>query len=233
MSSDNPADQLTDKIIREGAHGVADAILDRIDVKKWIKKFNAKELRFVGNLDNIDLAKEQKKTPEWCNYSRYITNKDLGILVQMGITLRKLDEKENAKDRLDHLRKVILKKYDLKGLHVAQFVQNGILGKYLETQLAKAKSDADITERLENFLKEIDKFCFFITGTENVVKKGNEIVSRMHALCPPTVVLYAIGSATKPAMVLQKRIQKETSDYKLEEYFQANKKLIFFNKINV
>ena len=81
----------------------------------------------------MEAAKEQRNSSGWGLLGHYRIER-LHILFQMGLTLRRV---EKNKPQCDDLRQRILKKYNAEGLHIAQFVQNGLFGKYIANILDK------------------------------------------------------------------------------------------------
>lgn len=157
-------------------------------IREWVEKFKNRELRFIGDPENIKLVKEQRASPELKLYFQYVKDKDLRICIQMGIALRKL-EKNGA--RLQKLRDVILSRFRPHGLHVAQFVQGQILGKYIDNALCSAPTPDECGLRLENFLKEIDKFWLFVQDMHkfSIEKVSKASITRILAFSPPIFVL--------------------------------------------
>ena len=75
----------------------------------------------------------------------------------MGLTLRKL-EQEGEIERRQNLRRKIFDKYEIKGLHIAQFVENGILNRYIGILIDNIIS-------LDKFRKDI---MYVLKNIENI-----------------------------------------------------------------
>ena len=123
-------------------------------MKDFVKKLQNKELAFIEDIETIEIAKEQRNKSEWKLFKQFINDKDLSILFQMGLTLRRLEEDNKLVEPL--LRK-ILDKYDTKGIHIAQIVQSGIFSKFIGNVLDKSPSDHKLRHEIEKFFADVDK----------------------------------------------------------------------------
>lgn len=217
--------------IESASKGAAKAVLESsMDmIHKWVEKLKNRELSFIGDTENITLVKEQRNGPEWALYSQYAKDQDLRICIQMGMALRKLEK--NA-TRLQNLRDKIRKRFGPRGLHIAQFVQNQILGKYIEHALQSAPTSDEFVKRLECFLKDIDKFWLFIRQTDNIRNTSDTCLTRIRAFSPPIFVLASNRGARQIAAKIQKNPEKALPDYEVEEYNDKTKKIVFFNKMD-
>ncbi|MBU0959322.1 MAG: hypothetical protein KKB31_05245 [Nanoarchaeota archaeon] len=99
-------------------------------IKKFASKFKDKELAFIQDEKTIKRVKDQYRSGELAFYKEYINDMEMLFLLKMGLTLRSL-EKDKEIDRKQNLRSKIFNKYEVKGLHIAQFVENGILNRYI------------------------------------------------------------------------------------------------------
>ncbi|HIH05399.1 TPA: hypothetical protein HA372_02445 [Candidatus Woesearchaeota archaeon] len=117
--------------VSDAAEGVTKGVLGYTEekIKQFAKKFIDRKLIFINRPETIELVKEQLKSGEWSLCKQYIKDIDLKILVQLGLALRKL---ESDQVELQNLRDKIVYKYKMKGLHIAQVVQNKILRILLE-----------------------------------------------------------------------------------------------------
>ena len=99
-------------------------------IKKLALKFKNRKLAFIQDEKTIDIVKEQYHSGELAIYKEYVEDVEMLFLLKMGLTLRKLD-KDKEQERKQKLRSKIFDKYKIKGLHIAQFVENGILNRYI------------------------------------------------------------------------------------------------------
>src|SRR3989339_87748 len=118
MSSE-PLEDIAKGVIKGTLEWTADFI------KQLAKGFQENKLKFIRDKENIEIAKEQYNSGELQIYKTYIEDKKKLMILRMGLVLRKLENK-GEKEKKQNLREDIMKKYEIKGLHIAQFVENGI-----------------------------------------------------------------------------------------------------------
>ena len=122
MPSDNPVSD-----IAEGAaKGILDWSLDK--VTSFLQKLENRKIAFIEEQKTIDIVKEQYLSGESKFYGKYIRDKKFLFLARLGLALRKM---EGDKERRGNLRDKIFKRYSVEGLHIAEFVENGILNRYV------------------------------------------------------------------------------------------------------
>ncbi len=165
MSSDNSSSEkvLSSKDpVDSAAKGATKAFLEYSEekIKQFIEKFKNRDIAFVEDSEIIDIAKEVRETGEWDLFKNYVDNEEFRILFQMGLTLRRL-EKEGKP--IEPLKKRILNKYDITGLHIAYFVQNGFFSKYIGNVLERASTPQRLTFEIKNLFENIDNTVIFIT----------------------------------------------------------------------
>lgn len=133
-------------------------------IKELVVKFKNKNLVFIEDTETIDLVKKQRETGEWNFFKEYVKDDKLRILFQMGLALRKL-EKDKKSIELDNLRRKIFKKHGPKGLHIAQFIQNGFFSKYVGNMLSRATTSHKLKFEIEDLFNDVDKRVVFIQTT--------------------------------------------------------------------
>ena len=202
-------------------------------IKEAVKKFKQKNLAFIQDSGTIKLAKEQHKTGEWELFKKYVKNKDFRILFILGLTLRKL---ENQDKPFKELRNKIFKKYKTGGLHIANFVANGLFSKYIGNILEKISKLGEIKSEIEDLFQNIDNKVSFIGHRDNMSQREGEIVTKIHAFSPDTFIISSVGYAIPICEKIKERVmQKISSKYNYEEYMakgQEGKRIYFLNKIN-
>jgi len=191
-----------DRTIKDIAEGATKGVLNwtkeftKDQIRSLINKFRHKDIAFIQDIETISVVKEQLRSGEWDISSKYVKDKSLRLLIQMGLTLRKL---ENGKkfDKLLNLRGKILSKFGSRGLHIAQFVQNGMLTAYLGAVISKISNKNDLINQIEEILNNIDKFVVFIQEKDNSDRKVEEIKTRIYANNPATFMIFGKHSAIK------------------------------------
>jgi hypothetical protein len=134
-------------------------------IKKLAINFQNNKLKFIRDKENIEIAKEQYNSGELQIYKTYIQDKNKLMILRMGLVLRKL-ESGGEKEKKQTLREDIMKRYDIKGLHVAQFVENGILNRYIGILLDDIGSIEKFKERINEIINNIEKYVIFVKAID-------------------------------------------------------------------
>jgi hypothetical protein len=196
--------------------------------KEFITKFLNRKLAFVQDVETINTVKDAKRASEYKYFQQYISNSDYRILFQLGLTLRRF-EKDNK--RLTLLRDKIVLKYGEKGLHIAQFVQNGLVGKYVGNILEVSTIDPkDLPTEIEKLFGNIENIVNYIEQLDNVDKKVKEIVTKMLAYSPRIYVICSTKSAMELCHKILERVMKEISNYEVELYKTDIKEVYFLKR---
>ncbi|PIV68744.1 MAG: hypothetical protein COS08_06005 [Euryarchaeota archaeon CG01_land_8_20_14_3_00_38_12] len=206
-----------------GLHYTQDQIIS------FAKRILNKDLAFIKDEETIYLVKESRKSEEWKIYQKYVKDERLKLLVLMGKTLRKL---ESNPEKLEFLRLKIISKYGTEGLHIAQFVQNGILIKYIGAIVGIKESEIDLSNIIHEILNDVDKFCMFIKTADKPKRKSEELLIRIKAIQPPTMILFSNRSAVKKANEIKSLVEKEIieMDYMIESIIEEEKDTTFYIK---
>ncbi|MEK6968999.1 MAG: hypothetical protein AABW48_01075 [Nanoarchaeota archaeon] len=213
-------------LIPNVAEGVTKGVLSwgKEEIKTLAKNFLDKKLIFINNKETIDLVKEQLKSGDWSLCKQYLKDKNLKILVQLGLTLRKLESKP---EQLQDLKNKIVNKYGAKGVHVAEVVQNGILTEFVGSIASKAHSEHQIIESVENILLNVDKFFLFIKSTDSPEKKVQEINIKLQANNPDAIILFSYKSAIETCKQIKILLESDLKNYYLESKEEKDKYLVF------
>lgn len=221
MSSDDPIESATSGITK----GIIELSSEKI--KEWIKKFKDKELAFIQDKSVIDIVKEQYASGESKFYSKYIKDKDILFLARLGLTLRRL---EKDIERLMNLQQKILRRYEVKGLHISYFVQNDILNRYIGILIEDISSEQELEEKILNILKNIEKHTLFVAGQdkpERIIQNALTIVS---SHIPTIFIVSGIGSASRIVKECSDKLESLMSNYELEKVSGGKKEILFFKR---
>jgi len=202
-------------------------------ISEIVYKLNNKSLLFINNKETIGLIKNQRKTPEWDIYNRYLKLKkgdDLRVIILMGLALRGLEFKGEL-DKVRELREKIKSKYDINGLHIAQFIQNDFLGKYFGDIISKTKSIIELKKNIEEILNNLDKYVIFIKDGSSPKKLAEKIKIRIFANLPKTFIISSTGSAIAIAKKIESILEGQIDDYLFGSYKEKGKYICFLNKI--
>jgi len=222
MSSKDPIDSI--------ASGVTKGVLDWSTdlVKSLAKKFRDRKLAFIQDNETIKLVREQYNSGELNFYKIYIVDKDLLFLVKLGLTLRKLEENL---ERRTNLRNKIFKKYELRGLHIAQFVENGILSRYTAILIDNLISIEDLKKKIANTLNDIEKYALFVQAKESDRAVIELARTKVFANSPDIFVISGISPASEIVKRCEVTITKLLTDYELERFSSGHKENLFYKRI--
>lgn len=229
MSSDQPnpiadvAEGVTKGVIKVSAEGL----------KHLLERFQNKDVAFVSDPDTIILARDQRKTSEWHLFTQIVDKDDHfhRILFQVGLALRKL---EGKKERLESLRNDIRNKYDTKGLHIAQLIQNGFFNRLLANALERNPTPQQLKFEIKNIFDNIENSVVFVNRGDNVQSRIKEITTKIFANSPKTFIVCGSGFARKEVdeivYILKKWVHKSALKYEYELYQTRFKEVFFLNK---
>jgi len=199
-------------------------------IKSFAVKIKERKLAFIQDPETIELVKEQYRSGELAIYKIYIKDDNLLFLLKMGLTLRKLGEsKEEIKRR--NLRTRIFEKYNVRGLHISEFVENGILNRYIgiliENIISVEKFQKDITEVLNN----IDKHVLFVRLSDKERDIMQRTISIVNSLSPMVFIVSGMFSAASTIRNCETKLVELLKDYHLEKMSSAEKENLFFKRI--
>jgi hypothetical protein len=181
-------------------------------------KFRNRDLAFIQDPETIKLVKEIRLRSEWQLWTEYIEDEDLRRIVQSGIALRAL---EHSPQKIDELRSKIESKFGVTGLHQAQFVQNKILGKYINLIIENGQSKVDIIAAIEHLLINIDRHCFFIKNSSQSKVLSKQIENRLLSGIN-VVILFACGDAIKIARETLTKLKLKDLGYYLSSNVETD-----------
>lgn len=223
MSLDNPVDRLVENSVKGAIKGTLEFSKEQIIY--FIKKFRDKKLAFIGEKTTIETAKEQYKSGESKFYHGYIKDKELLFLVGMGLTLRKI---ESDSEKRTNLRTKILYKFKVKGLHIAEFVQNGILNRYIAILLELIDSIEDLENQIEEVLKNIEKHSLFVKKMDRlgeIIRKSMNITDTHK---PEIFVISGEGPSADLIRDNVNQIAESLKDYSYEQISSLDRECLFF-----
>ena len=163
-------------------------------IKELVDLFKNKKLRFIGDEQTIKVAKETKNSGEWNFYKAYIKDEEILFIIRLGLVLRKI---ETNQEKLQNLREKIKRKYDVNGLHIAYFVQNGILNRYVAILLDNLDSTKKLEETIINTLNNIDKHIIFVDWRYKESQLLKEAITITTSHKPSIFVISGIANAAK------------------------------------
>ena len=199
-------------------------------IKRLASKFKDKELAFIQDEKTIKRVKEQYRSGELAFYKGYIEDKEILFLVKRGLTLRSL-ERENEEKRKQDLRSKIFNRYQVKGLHIAQFVENGILNRYIGILIDDIFSIDKFKKDILNVLENIEKHVLFVKGNDNERDIIKQTITIINSHLSMIFIISGISSAAQIIRNCEERLKELLKDYELEKMSSGEKENLFFKKI--
>ncbi len=198
-------------------------------VKDLASKFKDKKLAFIQDEKTIEIVRQQYNSGELSFYKEYIGGKEVLFLLKMGLTLRKL-AKDKEDDRRQNLRTKIFDKYKIKGLHIAQFVENGILNRYIGILIDDMSSLDRFKKDVMEVLDNIEKYVIFVRAKDkerNVIKQVTTITTSHSSMI---FIVSGIHSAAKIVRNCEPKLIEFLKDYTLEKISGEDKENLFFKR---
>ena len=196
-------------------------------ISSLVQKLKERELAFIQERKTIDIVREQYNSGEANFYRIYVKDKELLLLIRMGLTLRRLEEDQ---ERLQNLRDKIFRRYKVNGLHIAEFVQNGILNKYVGILIEELTAVEELEKNIENVLKNIEKHTLFIkvgNSPQEIVKKATILV---HTHVPHIFIISGLKDAADVIRKCIEKLQTVLNEYKYERFSSNDKETLFFKR---
>ncbi len=218
-------------IIKDAAEGAAKGVLDWSTerISELVKKLKERDVGFIGNKETIDIVKEQLKSGEWNISKKFIDDKELRLLVQMGLALRKLEAKKEI-EQTQNLRDKIVEKFGAKGLHIAQFVQSGICARYLGAIMSEISSVEDVKSNVNEILQNIEKYVAFIKQEHEPKKQAEKIKTIIYAHNPSTFIIFSKTSANKVSKRIIEILKEKIPEYSVQYQSDKENNIYFLNR---
>ena len=221
MSSDN--------FISDSTEGVTKGALDWTaeKISSLVREFRERKLAFIRDPKTIEVVKQEYRSGESKFYQKYIKKRELLFLVRIGLGLRKLEDNE---PKLQNFRDKIFRKYKVKGLHIAEFVQAGILNRYLGLILEDLSSVEELEKEIEEILGNIERHTLFVKSIESpfeIIKKSSNIVD---SHTPRIFIIFGIKSSANIVRSVKEKMKQLMKDYEFEEVSGGDREILFFKR---
>jgi hypothetical protein len=182
-------------------------------VKKFLQRVNNREVAGSDDPTVIALVKEERQSPEFEFLKRYISDRQLRIQAQMGLALRKLESDPQGRASFEGLRANLRAVFGLPGLHVAELVSNGVVTTYLNLLVSTEPTSADVSSRLERFLRQADSFVLFVVSKTPIEQTLEKVRARLMAHGSGTVAVFAKGLSRDVLARVLKKLERDPERY--------------------
>lgn len=231
ISSNSDPSQSSDPIASI-AKGATIGTLDwtKEQIKAAIERIKNHEFAFIEDRETINEVKEEAHTEEFKLYSTYIRDKELKKLARLGLTLRKYNNAD-APAKVKNLRYAIVKRFGGDGLRVAEFISSKRLSRYIASIVTSGDiSTIDMSKRVEELLKKIDRFAIFVKSDDDVNKRFDQIKAILYANNPEIFILTGTRTARQTVSELKHRINTEMYGYTTESFDDGIENVIFIKR---
>ncbi len=201
-------------------------------IKDLAKRFKEKGINFIEDKNTLEIAREQYNSGELQIYKHYIKDKNKLMILRMGLVLRKL-ERLGERDRKQKLREDIMKKYEIKGLHIAQFVENGVLNRYIGILLDDISSIEKFKERINEIIENIEKYVLFVKSSDNERFILDFCLRTTTSNLSMIFIVSGMGSAGDIIKKIEEKLIVLLNDYELEKMSRGQNENLFFKRILV
>ena len=199
-------------------------------VKNLANRFKEKGINFIEDKNTLEIAREQYNSGELQIYKHYIEDKNKLMTLRMGLVLRKL-ERLGERERKQKLREDIMKKYEIKGLHVAQFVENGVLNRYIGILLDDISSIEKFKERINEIIDNIEKYVLFVKFGDSERFVLDLCLRITTSNLSMIFIVSGMGSAGEIIRKIEGKLVVLLKDYELEKMSRENNENLFFKRI--
>ncbi|MCL6089165.1 MAG: hypothetical protein M1530_03310 [Candidatus Marsarchaeota archaeon] len=202
--------------IASAAKGVTKGALEHFEEKidDMLRKFRQGELAFIEDERTIEIVRSQRNKPSWKLFRKYVQDPDLRLQIEMGLSLRALEDDQT---RLADLRNKILNKFKRPGLHVAELSERGLIDWMIKILLEGAETEEELQTGVTEMLSDVDRYAAFIQAEDDPKKITEKIVVRLLNSEPPLFIILCRGSvAEKNANEILAGIFERVGDYRAE-----------------
>ena len=219
-----------DDIVEKTATGVTKGLLDwsLSSIKALAQKFRDKELAFIQDEETIKVVKEQLNSGELNFYKIYIPDEKILFLAKIGLTLRRL---ENNSERRKNLRDKVHQKYEVRGLHISQFVENGLLNRYIGILIENLISIQDLKDKIMKLLNEIEKYVLFVKAQDVERSVIDQVRIKVFANSPSIFVVSGISAGAEIVKKCESKITLLLTNYELEKISSERKENLFYKRV--
>ncbi len=209
-----------DRLVEDAFKGATKAVIEEAPdlVEGFVNKFLNKEIAFIRDPKEITEIVEKKKLPEYATFAKFVNDPYLRLEFQMGLRLREL-EKKSETDKIRILRTKLLESRDhgKRGLHVAEFVWNGLFPILYANLMQKSLTNDNLSFELNSFFKSIEQFTSFIQAKDKIAIKVREIITKIDTSNPDLFIILGIAMKSK-AEEIKTNVMKNIADYTCDKY---------------
>ncbi len=217
--------------IASAVYGVGKLVAE--GVSSFLARVSNRELSGSEDPEVIALVKAERKVPEFELLKKFLPDRNLRVQAQLGLALRRLGARPEQAAALHSLRNHLQRTFGLTGLHVAELVEVGIVTGYLQLLVTEEETDADVTNRLETLLRDVDTYVLFVVTSTPIDRTLERVRLRLAAGGPGTVAIFAKGVACGKLHRIVKALRRDPEDFIIRTVSSGDQEIVFVSSLNV
>lgn len=193
-------------------------------IRDAVKQLLNHKLAFIKEARNIELVKDSQKSSEFSILKQWIPKGEYHILVNLGLALRKIaDDQERVKDLVTK----ISRKYDARGLHIAEITEVGITHQLL-THLTEIYAEPEeVSRRLGFFFERVEDLVIWVKSSSNAKTLVKLICTRIEAIEAHIIILFGRGYANTVVESILKELSKDSRGYIIDSRKEGIQMTVF------
>ena len=177
---------------------VAGEYLARLTIegaKALADKIRAHRAVLVTDQVGFEAAKAVRRSAEFVAYKKYISDRDLRLVIVGGLLLRKFEGSPDNKERVQEVLDRLHDRFRSTGVRQAEFVQRGMLLRVIKSLEESGAPKEVVAAQAQALLRRVEKHTRFVRDGDNPELVANEIVIRVLEGQPDTFIVFAKGRA--------------------------------------
>ena len=125
----------------------------------------------------------------------------------------------------------IFDKFEVNGVRIAQFVENGILNRYIGILIDNMSSIIDFKDKIIYVLKNINKHVLFVKKEDSERSVIQHVTSSVASNSPLIYIISGKSSAAEIVRKCEGRLVQLLPDYILEKISSNEMENLFFKRL--
>jgi hypothetical protein len=179
----------------------------------------------------VESIRHASKSEEAKFLKTYVTDKEQRRIVDDGLTLYELSDKQEHHDRLKRLRADLFNRYGTRGLRAAEIVERGVLGLFLRQLMREGRPGNDIAKSAFALVDTVEKWTHFVQATDNVSRVSQEVKIRVLANQPGVFIVLGHGiQKTKARAIVTSTLRGLGRDFGVSTHDSGREFVAFIGK---
>lgn len=171
-----------------------------------------RDAAFLQDPSTVASVRDARKTAEYLSLRRFVEDRHERVLLQLGIVWRGY---QGDQTRIERERAKVIRAHGLRGLHLAEAMQAGLLA-LIENELAQiGLSAAALRLEMRAVVDEIDEFVTFIQTESSSTEELSVLMHKARSFYPRVFVVAGSGKAVEVAIEVAREASKRLRDYRV------------------